>query len=137
MGIVMKNEVLSTKNNEEMEEIKLDKDKNNSKNNLNQTIISKDNEYNTFNMSNSMLITENTSHFDLYKGFFFVLIACIFKSIFSLLCKVLLNNNEKITSFHILAYKTYIMLGMTLLLSIFILYIYFTKNKEIRRLSFT
>lgn len=84
-----------------------------------------------------MLITENTTHFDLYKGFFFVLIACIFKSIFSLLCKILLNNNKKITSFHILAYKTYIMLGITLLLSICILYIYFTKNKEIKRGSFS
>jgi len=87
-----------------------------------------DNNYSTFNLESSLVITENTSQFDLYKGFFFIFISCLFKSFFSLFCKVLLENNRTITSFHLLAYKVYIMLAFTIILCLFILYTYYIKS---------
>lgn len=89
---------------------------------------SKDCDYSTFNAENSLILTENTSYFDLFKGFFFVFISCLFKSFFSLCCKILLENNKTITSFHLLAYKVYIMLVITVIISIFILYVYYIKH---------
>ena len=89
-----------------------------------------DNDHGTFNNESSVVLNEHTSQFDLYKGFFFVFISCLFKTFFSLFCRILLEKNKTITSFHLLAYKVYIMLGITIILCLFILYTYYINTVD-------
>jgi len=104
---------------------------------LNNNNIIHDNDYLTFNnIESSLVINENTSQFDLYKGFFFVFISCLFKTLFSLLCKILLGRNKAITSFHLLAYKVYIMFGITIILCIFIIYTYYINSVGVNYKNF-
>lgn len=67
----------------------------------------------------SLFITETTTKFDLYKGLIFMFFSCVLKSIFSLLCKVVLDRNKTISSYHLLTVKAYFMVSITVCLSIF------------------
>jgi len=80
----------------------------------------KDNENSksTEEFSSSMVIDEETSTFDLYKGLFFMFISCICKSIFSVLCKFLMTYNQEIHSFQLLVMKSYLILVVSSLLII-------------------
>lgn len=52
------------------------------------------------------------TQFDTYKGMLFMFLSCILKSIFAFLCKLVLEHNSELTSFHLLTYKVYIMIGI-------------------------
>jgi drug/metabolite transporter (DMT)-like permease len=76
----------------------------------------------------SLVITYNTRPFDLYKGFIYMFLSCFFKSLFSILCKLELERNENLTSFHLLSIKAYFMLGISLFIG---LYGFFVSNINI------
>ena len=54
--------------------------------------------------------TLQTTTFDMYKGFVFMFISCVLKSLFSFISKLILLKYTFITSFHLLAVKVYIMI---------------------------
>lgn len=58
----------------------------------------------------SIEINSSTTSFDLFKGIFFMLISCIFKSIYSIIIKIIINRNPLLNPFVILSYRTYTIL---------------------------
>ena len=74
----------------------------------------------------SMEITSQTTSFDLYKGFLFMLGSCFFKSLFSILCKAEMDRNIQMTSFHLLTFKAYFMLIITVIIAFY----YLCKGEE-------
>lgn len=74
--------------------------------------------YSTFN-DKSLAITESTTSYDLFKGLVFMLISCIFKCAFAIVCKLLLEQNPNLTPFQVLSYKAFYMFGLTIILSLY------------------
>jgi drug/metabolite transporter (DMT)-like permease len=91
----------------------------NTKNEENAGLLGQGNHQEYSTIEKSMEMTTNTTNFDLYKGFFFMFISCLLKSLFAILCKILLNKNLSITSFHLLTFKAYVMLCISLIVSVF------------------
>lgn len=61
----------------------------------------------------------NTTSFDLYKGLIFMLVSCLFKSLYSILLKFEMNRNPTLTPFQLMTWRTFIMLWMTIILGYF------------------
>ena len=88
----------------------------------NQNINNNETEYEQLNeetpLNNKSSTTSNqtieytlqTTTFDMYKGFVFMFISCVLKSLFSFISKLILLKYTFITSFHLLAVKVYIMI---------------------------
>jgi drug/metabolite transporter (DMT)-like permease len=72
----------------------------------------------TEDISTSIMIDENTSYFDLYKGLFFMFLSCVCKSLFSVLSKILMTYNTEIASLQLLLIKSYILVVFSTLLVI-------------------
>jgi drug/metabolite transporter (DMT)-like permease len=117
-------------NNQKEIEINIEKEKENIKkiiiaqeyqNNENKSIC---NDYSTFNLTsntnklekteNSIVINENTTNFDLYKGLIYMFLSCIFKSIFSILSKYALKDKKDLSSFQLLTFRTYYMMWISI-----------------------
>lgn len=87
-----------------------------------------DDTYNTFDKSKSdtkesrlsIEIDENSTLFSLFQGFLFMFLSCVFKSIFSLLSKYAMNKIPNLSSFQLLTFRTYMMLFISILSSLFI-----------------
>lgn len=62
----------------------------------------------------SVLIKNDTTEFDLFKGLIFMSLSCIFKSIFSILSKFLLKEKKDISSFQVLTFRTYFMFWISI-----------------------
>ena len=58
----------------------------------------------------SVKINENTTNFELYKGFFFMLLSCIFRTSSAISAKLILLNNEQLTAFQLNAITSYYMI---------------------------
>lgn len=78
-------------------------------------------DYSTINISTkhekseySMIINENTTNFDLYKGLIYMFLSCIFKSIFSILSKYALKDKKDLSSFQLLTFRTYYMMWISI-----------------------
>jgi drug/metabolite transporter (DMT)-like permease len=77
-------------------------------------------EYNTIkeahqnNNDNSIDYNDSTSKFDLVKGLFFMLLSCIFKSLFSIFSKYSLQD-KSISSFQLLSFRTYFMFWISII----------------------
>lgn len=63
--------------------------------------------YSTFTQITINQCNQYNTSFDTYKGLLFMFLSCILKSIYSFLCKVILERNTTLTSFHLLTYKAY------------------------------
>lgn len=111
----MKNEVMITNRNK--------KDKN--QNSL--LVLHNTDDYSTIN-EKSIEITKNSTKFDLYKGFIYMFLSCFFKSIFALLMKIELERNPSITSFHLLTFKAYFLLVITVLVALY--FFFFNKDNN-------
>jgi len=78
------------------------------------------NDYSTINITKhekseySMIINENTTNFDLYKGLIYMFLSCIFKSIFSILSKYALKDKQDLSSFQLLTFRTYYMMWISI-----------------------
>ena len=70
----------------------------------------------TIQTNQSLVITDKTESFDLYKGMFFMLCSCISKSCFSLLTKYLLESYSHVSSFQLLAYRSVLMFFISIAL---------------------
>lgn len=92
--------------------------------NESKTILSLKNEWNNYSTFSQIIINQNYQYntsFDTYKGLLFMFLSCILKSIYGFLCKVILERNPTLTSFHLLTYKAYWMggIGAILLLTFY------------------
>jgi len=117
---LLKNKNMSNKNSEILET----NNENNLKNNddyfqLNTNKNNNlDNNYSTFEKSKneikissiSIELDENANYFSLYQGLVFMLLSCIFKSLFSVFSKFAMNNIKNLSSYQLLTFRTYIML---------------------------
>jgi drug/metabolite transporter (DMT)-like permease len=65
---------------------------------------------------------KNLTKFDTFKGLLYMFLSCIFRSLFSIFSKYILNYNYYLTSYHLLVYKVYIMSFIDILI---IFYLYF------------
>ena len=124
---------------EEKEKENINKNSNEEKENENKNIIkinirqeliqnnenkSLSNDYSTFNLilkdnklektENSIVINENTTNFDLYKGLIYMFLSCIFKSIFSILSNYALKYKKDLSSFQLLTFRTYYMMWISI-----------------------
>ena len=70
----------------------------------------------TIQTNQSLVITDRTESFDLYKGMFFMFCSCISKSCFSLLTKYLLESYSHVSSFQLLAYRSVLMFAISIAL---------------------
>jgi drug/metabolite transporter (DMT)-like permease len=66
----------------------------------------------------SIDMNEVQSFWDLYKGFIYMMLSCIFKSLFSILTKLCLKDKSDLSSFQLLTYRTYFMLWISILMVI-------------------
>ena len=76
----------------------------------------------------SIIMNENTTNFDLYKGLIYMFFSCIFKSLFSILSKFTLKNIKNLSSFQILTYRTYYMLWISVAVSFALPFSVFSKK---------
>jgi drug/metabolite transporter (DMT)-like permease len=65
----------------------------------------------------SIIMNENTTNFDLYKGLIYMFLSCISKSLFSILCKFTLKTIKNLSSFQLLTFRTYYMLWISVVVS--------------------
>lgn len=70
----------------------------------------------------SVKIDANTSDFAMYKGFFFMLISCLFRTATAISEKLLLENNTKLTAFQLNAFTVYYMFGISAFFLVLALY---------------
>ncbi len=68
----------------------------------------------------SLVITQNTTQFDLYKGFIYMAISCTLKSLFAIFCKLLLARNASFTSFHLNTFLAYITMIISIIVGLFV-----------------
>lgn len=73
--------------------------------------------------SNSVYIDKETPTFDLYKGLLFMFCSCAFKSVFSVSSKLLMESDKELTSFFILLAKTYVMIVISVIVTIITYYV--------------
>ena len=85
----------------------------------NQYISSQSQNFSNSCTQNTIEINAQTTHFDLYKGIFFMIISCLFKSVYSILLKYTMNKNTSITPFQLMTWRTYIMIWLCGILGIF------------------
>lgn len=74
----------------------------------------------------SIEITADTTVFDLYKGIFFMFLSCLFKSIYGILLKYVMMINIELSPFQVMAWRTYIMSIITLI----VVFIFSFKKKN-------
>lgn len=61
---------------------------------------------------------QNTTYFDLYKGIIFMLISCLFKSVYSILLKYSMNKNPTLTPFQLMSWRTYCLVWLSVFIGI-------------------
>ena len=62
----------------------------------------------------SVIIKHDTSEFDLFKGLIFMCLSCLFKSLFSILSKLILKQKKDLSSFQMLTFRTYFMFWISI-----------------------
>ena len=98
---------------------------------------SPESEYNTIkennqtNNDNSMDFTDTTNKFDLIKGLIFMLLSCIFKSLFSVFSKYSMSD-KNISSFQLLSFRTYFMFWISII-SLFIFQVNIFSEKVVQK----
>lgn len=89
---------------------------------------------------NSFLITQDMTKMDLYKGIIFMLLSCIFKTIYTILSKYSMYINDEVYAFEILTYRNYFMMIICIVIIPFMDMSTFTQNfvspKSIKALIF-
>lgn len=73
--------------------------------------------YDTKVTSISIELEENPNLFTLFQGLIFMLLSCIFKSLFSILSKYAMNSITNLSSYQLLAFRTYLMLFISILVA--------------------
>ena len=98
---------------------------------------SPESEYNTIKENNqtnndtSMDFTDTTNKFDLIKGLIFMLLSCIFKSLFSVFSKYSMSD-KNISSFQLLSFRTYFMFWISII-SLFIFQVNIFSEKVVQK----
>ena len=75
---------------------------------------------------------KNLTKFDTFKGLLYMFFSCIFRSLFSIFSKYILNYNYDLTSYHLLMYKVYIMSFINILV---IFYLYFFNYIQFQKIN--
>ena len=75
---------------------------------------------------------KNLTKFDTFKGLLYMFLSCIFRSLFSIFSKYILNYNYYLTSYHLLMYKVYIMSFIDILV---IFYLYFFNYIQFQKIN--
>ena len=84
------------------------------------------------NDNSSFSSNKNLSKFDTFKGLLYMFFSCIFRSLFSIFSKYILNYNYYLTSYHLLMYKVYIMSLINILV---IFYLYFFNYIQFQKIN--
>jgi drug/metabolite transporter (DMT)-like permease len=84
------------------------------------------------NDNSSFSSNKNLTKFDTFKGLLYMFFSCIFRSLFSIFSKYILNYNYDLTSYHLLMYKVYIMSFINILV---IFYLYFFNYIQFQKIN--
>jgi len=114
------NSIKTTQEESENETVKFLNTHHNQNDNVHQRANNNSRDISNISLGNySVFINHQTTNFDLYKGLFFMFISCIFKSLFSILSKFCLEKKADLTSFQLLAFRTYFMVLINILIMLF------------------
>ena len=82
--------------------------------------------------NSSFSSNKNLTKFDTFKGLLYMFFSCIFRSLFSIFSKYILNYNYYLTSYHLLMYKVYIMSFINIFV---IFYLYFFNYIQFQKIN--